>query len=173
MIIFSKLFQMLFINRQLSRSNHLKKGKESKLYDSRFWMIFQILIVSLKHMFYLLILIFLLHYQLSTFLIYIVNFKFRSILNIFQHRILRLQKLSFHALLAKETPNNINPIFYGFFKQLLRIPHLKESIDCLRLGAHERLHVAISFLIFRIENEEDKCPQWIRTNGNYFKLDQD
>lgn len=156
MIIFSKLFQMLFINRQLSRSNHLKKGKESKLYDSRFWMIFQILIVSLKHMFYLLILIFLLHYQLSTFLMYIVNFKFRSILNIFQHRILRLQKLSFHALLAKETPNNINPIFYGFFKQLLRIPHLKESIDCL--GAHERLYVAISFLIFRIENEEDKCP---------------
>lgn len=131
----------LFINRQLSRSNDLEKGKESKLYDSRFWMIFQILIVSLKHVFYLLILIFLLHYQLSTFLIYIVNFKFHSFLNIFQHRILRLQKLSFHALLAKETPNNINPIFYGFFKQLLRIPHSKESIDCLRLGAHERLYV--------------------------------
>lgn len=35
----------LFINRQLSRSNDLEKGKESKLYDSRFWMIFQILIV--------------------------------------------------------------------------------------------------------------------------------
>lgn len=26
----------LFINRQLSRSNDLEKGKESKLYDSRF-----------------------------------------------------------------------------------------------------------------------------------------
>lgn len=62
---------------------------------------------------------------------------------IFQHiRILRLQKLSFQALLAMETSNNINPIFYGFFKQLLRIPHLKESIDCLRPGAHERLYIS-------------------------------
>lgn len=81
--------------------------------------------------------------------------------NIF--RILRLQKLSFQALLAMETSNNINPIFYGFFKQLLRIPHLKESIDCLRPGAI----IHASFLVLRKWKRIRIILNWIKINYIY------